>query len=302
MHIYVGDALKKFGCNVKFNENMAEHTTFKTGGTADIFCGCNTQSNAENAYFFLYTNNIPFTVIGRGSNILVSDKGYRGVILKFYGDNNIEDLQNDKLKVSAGINAKTVILYAVNKGLAGGEFAATIPGSIGGLIYMNAGCFGKEMKDIIESVEGVIEGEKFIYNNSQCKFSYRESIFTKKRCIIISATLKFAKGCTKTSLNNIKMFYEKRKQTQPYEPSAGSTFKRQGKDGDIIPAKLIEEAGLKGFNIGDAEISLKHSGFIVNKGKATSKDIYKLIQATKDTIYKKFAVNLTEEIIYIGEF
>lgn len=299
MNIYITQYLKNCGCKVLTDEYMRFHTTFKTGGAAEVLCECTSRETAEKAYRFLYENNIPFLVLGRCSNVLVSDKGYRGVILKFYGDYFIEE-NNDRIICSGGVNAKKAAEFAGSAGFTGAEFMGTIPGSIGGLVCMNAGCYGCEMKDIVLSVRGIIEDKTFHYNNDNCNFSYRNSLFSGKKCIILEVELKLNHGLVKDIKDEMHKLIVTRRNSQPVEfPSAGSVFKRQG---NIMPAKLIEQAGLKGFKFGGAMVSLKHSGFIINNKDATSEDIYKLIQYVKEIIYNRFAVTLHEEILYIGEF
>lgn len=291
--------LKQNGCKVKLNENMALHTTFKTGGIAQILCECNNIKSAEFAYRYLYKCNVPFIVLGRCSNVLISDKGFKGVILKFFGDNNISYNGNSIFSVSGGMKCSSAIEFANNCGYSGGEISATIPGSVGGQIVMNAGCFNGQMQDIFYSCDCIIENKKYTLNKNECKFGYRKSIFSEKKCIILNAKLKFYKGDKNKSIEKIKNLKLLRKQSQPMLPSAGSVFKRSN---DIIPAKLIDLAGLKGLKCGNAQISNKHSGFIVNTGKATSQDIYNLINKVKNIIYNKYNVNLKEEILYIGNF
>lgn len=287
------------GCIVESNAPMHPYTTIGTGGKAMILCTANSIKSAEYAYNFLYNNALPFTVMGKGSNILVSDKGYKGVILRFCGDNYITDNGGGLFTASAGMTAAKVISFATASGFTGGEFAATIPGTLGGLIAMNAGCFGGEMKDITTFCECIIEGKKLYLNNSGCEFDYRKSIFTRKNAIILRASVKLKKGDAKQSAEEIKKLILQRKKTQPDRPSAGSVFKR--KEG-ILPAKLIDEAGLKGLKIGGAEVSKVHSGFIINNKNATSDDVYRLINKVKQIIYTKYAVMLEEEILFIGEF
>ena len=299
MNIYISQFLKNIGCKVYTDEYMRFHTSYKTGGTADILCQCDSRETAEKAYRFLYENNIKFIVLGRCSNVLVSDKGYRGVILQFYNDSYIEQ-KDDIIICSGGTNAKAVSLFAADKGFTGAEFMGTIPGSTGGLISMNAGCYGCEMNDIVLKVKGILEDKIFEFNNNNCNFSYRNSLFNGKKCIILEAGLKLHRGTVKDIKEQMHKLIITRRNSQPLEfPSAGSVFKRQK---NIMPAKLIEEAGLKGYKSGGAMVSLKHSGFIINNKDATSEDIYRLIQYIKETIFRQFSISLQEEILYIGEF
>jgi UDP-N-acetylmuramate dehydrogenase len=293
--------LEKTGCTVTPNALMSAHTTFRTGGPAEILAWASSIKSAENAYNFLYVNDIPFTVIGKGSNILVSDKGYKGVILKFCGDNYIADSGGGVFTASGGTAAATAISFAISKGYSGGEFAAAIPGTIGGHIAMNAGCYGREMKDIVIFCECITEGEKQYLNRAGCGFTYRGSVFSGKKSIILRASFKLSLKSPKEAENELKRIMDLKRKSQPDKPSAGSIFKRQ-LNPEILPARLIDEAGLKGLKIGGAEVSRLHSGFIINRGGATSQDIYRLINKIKEKIYAKYAVELKEEISFIGEF
>jgi UDP-N-acetylmuramate dehydrogenase len=294
--------LESFGCKVLINESMALHSTFKTGGKADILCSCDNAEAALAAYFYLLSGGIPFTVIGGGSNILVSDKGYKGVILKFFNDKFIKDCGGGYFLVSGGASSAWAVCKIIAAGYGGCEFAGAVPGSIGGHIAMNCGCYGSEMKDIITYVKAATEGGLQVYDNKQCRFGYRNSVFLKKQCIILSAMLKLKKEDVARARQNLKDLFILRKNNLPQKPSAGSVFKRQGENLDIMPAKLIDEAGLKGLKEGGAQVSAKHSGFIINNGNATSSDIYRLINKVKNLIYQKYALTLSEEIIYIGDF
>jgi UDP-N-acetylmuramate dehydrogenase len=185
--------LTSSGCEVRQNESMARHTTFKTGGAADVLCICRSAKSARDAFFYLSENRLPFEVIGGGSNILVSDKGYRGVILKFYGDDFFEDCGEGYFYVSGGAGACKILTRIMAKGYGGAEFAATIPGGIGGHIAMNAGCYGGEMKDITAWVDAAFEDGIKTLNAGSCAFGHRDSIFLKKQCIILGAMLNLKK-------------------------------------------------------------------------------------------------------------
>ena len=299
-YMHTAKELEALGCRVYLSEPLSRHTTFGTGGPCDILCECADMESARGAYLYLYRSGIPFEVVGRGSNVLVSDSGFRGVILKFYGDSHIKTFGEDIIYCSGGISAKKAAAFAMEKGLSGFEFAGSIPGSVGGHVAMNAGCFGSEMKDIVEAVGGFIEGEEGELSPGQCGFSHRESVFLKKKGIILWAKFKLEHSDRESCLKKFKEITAKKRHAQPLEfPSCGSVFKR--KEG-VIPAKLIEEAGLKGLKVGGAEVSTKHSGFIVNRGGATSRDVRELIGRIKREIYDRYAVWLEEEIRYIGQF
>lgn len=290
--------------NVKYNESMSKHTSFRVGGNADLFISVNT---VEKLKKILELNNklkLPITIVGNGSNLLVSDKGIRGIVIKYIGENyKIYNQSNDEIKVTveAGMLNGKLAQILLKEGLTGFEFASGIPGTIGGAIFMNAGAYGKEMKDIVEEVTYIDLSDEKIYtiNQSECEFTYRNSKFERINSIIVSAKFKFSKENKEEIKNKMEEYRAKRIETQPCDkPNAGSTFKRGE---DFITAKLIDEAGLKGYKIGGAEISTKHAGFIVNSGNATAEDIKKLIEYTQAEIMKKYNKKIEAEVRFIGE-
>ena len=283
--------------NIKKNEPMSKHTSFKVGGNADYFIEINSDKNVINKISkFANENHIKLTIIGNGTNILVSDNGIRGIVLKLKVDTSY-NICDDYIEVSAGVQNAYVANIMLNNEMTGFEFASGIPGTIGGAIVMNAGAFGSEMKDILYEVSGIdLNTHKiFNFNNNDCQFSYRTSIFQNNpNLFILSAKIKYSQGNREDIKNLMNEYKEKRLSTQPLDkPSAGSTFKRG--DG-FITAKLIDEAGLKGYSIGGAMVSTKHAGFIVNTGSATAKDIEELIKYVKDEVYKKFNKKIEEEV------
>ena len=283
--------------NIKKNEPMSKHTSFKVGGNADYFIEINSDKNVINKISkFANENHIKLTIIGNGTNILVSDNGIRGIVLKLKVDTSY-NICDDYIEVSAGVQNAYVANIMLNNEMTGFEFASGIPGTIGGAIVMNAGAFGSEMKDILHEVSGIdLNTHKiFNFNNNDCQFSYRKSIFQNNpNLFILSAKIKYSQGNREDIKNLMNEYKEKRLSTQPLDkPSAGSTFKRG--DG-FITAKLIDEAGLKGYSIGGAMVSTKHAGFIVNTGSATAKDIEELIKYVKDEVYKKFNKKIEEEV------
>lgn len=283
--------------NVKYNEPMSKHTTFKVGGNADIFITVDSIEKLQKVLQILDYKNI--TVVGNGSNLLVKDSGIRGTVVKYIAkEYNIKD---NEVVVDAGITNARLASVLLKQNLTGFEFAAGIPGTIGGALVMNAGAYGKEMKDIVQKTTYIdLEDKKTkTINLEEHEFSYRHSAFQNKKCIIVQTTLKFEKGNSLQIQNTMNEYAEKRRTSQPLEmPSAGSTFKRG--DG-FITAKLIDEAGLKGYSIGGAEVSTKHAGFIVNKGNATAKDIIELIDVVKKKVYEKFQKNIETEVKIIGD-
>ena len=283
--------------NVKYNEPMSRHTTFKVGGIADIFITVDSKEKLLKTLEMLKNEKI--TIIGNGSNLLVTDEGIRGIVLKYTA--NTCEINDTIVKVDSGMTNARLANALLNKELTGYEFAAGIPGTIGGAIVMNAGAYGREMKDVVLETEFLDfeTNEIRIFKNEELNFEYRKSIIENKKGIILNATFKFEHGNKNEIDEKMKEYAQKRRDTQPLDmPSAGSTFKRGN---GFITAKLIDEAGLKGYSIGGAEVSTKHAGFIVNKGKATAKDIIDLIKYVQKEIYQKFGEKIEPEIKIIGE-
>lgn len=286
--------------NVKYNESMSRHTTFKVGGDAEIFAIVDT----EEKLMQVIKLGKKVTIIGNGSNLLVTDKGIKGIVLKYINkDYEIKELENEEyeLEFAAGITNARIANIALQNELTGYEFAAGIPGTLGGALVMNAGAYGMELKDVVIKTKylDLDTNEIKIINNEEHEFEYRKSIFQEKNTIILKSTLKLKKGKKDEIQELMNSYAKKRIDSQPLNmPSAGSTFKRGT---DFITAKLIDEAGLKGFSIGGAEVSEKHAGFIVNKGNATAKDILSLIDYVKKEVLKKFGKQIETEIKIIGE-
>ena len=283
--------------NIKINEPMS-NTSFKTGGPAEIYIIGKTLEQIQAVLKYSNQNNIQLYIIGNGSNLLVSDEGIKGIVLKIAVD-NIETLESDfGVLVKAGAGVKIMALAQILKkdGIAGFEELAGIPGTMGGANYMNAGAYGKELKDIIVSTKAINKetGKIEILKNEEQELRYRSSIFKNRKYIIIETMLNLQKGIPEEIERKMNDFLNQRKEKQPIEyPSAGSTFKRGEK---FITAKLIDECGLKGYQIGGAQISEKHAGFIINKNNATSKDILDLIKYTKKKVFEKFGVQIEEEV------
>ncbi len=288
---------------IKTNEDMSKHTSFKVGGKADIFIKINDIQDLKYILDFTKKNNIPLTIIGNGSNVLVKDNGIRGITIYLnFDDIQIDEEQNGEVIVTVGSGVKLAMLAVIlqKKGIAGFEFASGIPGTIGGAIRMNAGAYGKEMKEVVENVTYMDEeGNKHKLENEQMDFSYRHSRFKEKQEIIIEAQLKFQKEDAEKIKERMDEYRKARMEKQPIDmPSAGSTFKRGT---NYISAKLIDDAGLKGYEIGGAQVSEKHAGFIVNKGNATAQDILDLIDYVIKVVYEKFGKILELEVEVIGE-
>ncbi len=287
---------------ILFNEPMKKHTTFKTGGLAQCLIKIENTKELKEVLEFTKENSIPLTIIGNGSNILVSDNGIKGIT----GIIKIEKLEiqsmNGKVRVIVGAGEKIGKLAQVclQKEITGLEELSGIPGTIGGAVRMNAGAHGKEMKDIVKCVRCIdCQGNEREFSNQEMKFEYRQSRLKEEKYIVTEVEMILEKGKKEKIKEKMEEYSRYRKEKQPIEyPSAGSTFKRGN---DFITAKLIDEAGLKGYSIGGAEVSTKHSGFIINKGNATTQDILKLIKYVKDEVYKKFNKKIELEIEVIGE-
>ena len=279
---------------IKENEDMSKYTSFKAGGKARFLIKANQIQDIKDAIKITKEQNIPFLVIGNGSNILFKDGLYNGIIIKV--ELNKLEINKDKATVSAGVKNAVLAQKLLENELSGFEFAAGIPGTIGGAIRMNAGAYGGEIKDILEEVTYLDYStlEEKTITNKECDFKYRHSVFCNNKNIILSATFNFNKDEKINIQEKMNLYAKSRKDNQPLEyPSAGSTFKRGE---DFITAKLIDECGLKGYTIGGAQVSEKHAGFIINKDKATSKDIIELIDYVKKVVKEKKGKKIELEI------
>ncbi len=285
---------------VKKNESMKEHTTFKIGGPADIFVQPASSGEIAEIVKFLREKNVPIMVNGNGSNMLVLDGGIRGVVINL--GKNISDIRVDGTKVyaQAGALLSAIAAKAAEAGLTGMEFAAGIPGSAGGAIFMNAGAYGGEMSHIAASCEVVLpDGKLKIFDKDELELGYRKSAFAKNGGIVVSCTFELQPGNRDEILARMNELAQKRRDKQPLEmPSAGSTFKRP--EGHFA-GKLIEDSGCKGLGTGGARVSLKHTGFIVNEGDATAQDVLDLIKLVQMTVKAKTGVMLEPEVRIIGE-
>lgn len=285
-----------------FDEPMKKHTSFKIGGIADEFIKVKNENELIQAIKYAKEKNIKITIIGNGSNLLVLDKGIRGLVIKI----DIQKFQMEKkegyIEITVGSGYKTMALAVklMNEEISGFEELSGIPGTIGGAIFMNAGAYGKEIKDINISTKCMdYDGNIFELSNKEQEFEYRSSIFNKKNYIILETKLKLEYGKKDEIKKKMEEYLLSRKEKQPLEyPSAGSTFKRQE---GVITAKLIDECGLKGFVIGGAKVSEKHAGFIINYNNATAKDVLDLIKYVKEKVYEEYGIKIKEEIRIVGE-
>lgn len=292
---------------IKINEPMSMYTSFKVGGKADFLVEPNTAKEVADVVSLCKKQQIPYYVIGNGSNLLVGDKGYRGVIIHISTKLSSIFIEKKKESNSYTVTAESGILLsklsheiAMNE-LTGFEFAAGIPGSLGGAITMNAGAYDGQMKDCVIGATVIDEQGDIVYlNKEQLLFGYRMSAIQKRGLIVLSATFELVKGDKDTIFNKINDLNSRRKGKQPLEyPSAGSAFKRPT---GYYAGKLIMDSGLRGFRIGDIMVSTKHCGFIVNVGQGTAKDVRRVIEHVIHTVDDKFGVILEPEIRFLGEF
>lgn len=286
--------LEQNNISFKINEPMKNHTSFKIGGCVDVFISPKSIEECKNAILLCKKYNINYKTIGKGSNILADDNGIKDAIILISNNlSKIKLLDDNKIYCQAGASLASVCQFALKSSLTGLEFAYGIPGNIGGAIFMNAGAYGGEMKDIVLSCE-YFDENGILHSINDMDFSYRHSFFSDKNYIILSATIKLQAGNKNAIKEKMDEILKKRKEKQPLEyPSAGSTFKRPKGN---YASLLIDECGLKGMSIGGAEVSEKHAGFIINKNNATSKDVLDLIKYVQDVVFNKTGYILEPEI------
>ena len=287
--------------DLKCDEDMSLHTTLKMGGKAHVFVTVKTMAALGELIRVFKSVKSDYFLLGNGSNILVSDKGLDIPVIRLSGDFDKVTAEGDMIKAGAAALLSSVARTALDNSLMGLEFASGIPGSVGGAMVMNAGAYGGEMKDAVVSVKVMDEnGDVSEYSNEDMAFGYRDSILKRRKLIVIETEFKLNKGDKESIKNTMDELNKKRREKQPLEyPSAGSTFKRPA---GYFAAKLIEDAGLKGYTIGGASVSEKHAGFCVNKDNGTASDFYKLMSDVKDRVYKESGVILEPEVIMLGEF
>ena len=286
--------------NIKIDEPMSKHISFKVGGPADILVRPNTEEELLEIVKLIKKENIPYLVIGNGSNLLVKDGGIRGIVIELSDNFSNFEIKGEKVYIQSGALLSIVGKAVLREELKGFEFAAGIPGTLGGALAMNAGAYGGEMKHKDESVRLMdMDGNIFELSNEEMKFDYRKSILTKENYIVLSAIIKLEKGNYDEIKAVMADFTQRRVTKQPLSlPSAGSTFKRPVGN---FAGKLIEDSGLKGLTLRGAQVSDKHCGFVVNLGNATAKDLLDLMYAVKSTVNAKYGVMLEEEVKILGE-
>ena len=282
-------------------EPMARHTTFRIGGPADYFVELGSIEQIRAAIQVCREENLPWFVLGRGSNLLVSDKGYRGVILSIYKDFQKTEIQGETVTVQAGVLLTTLSGKVLDASLTALEFASGIPSTTGGAVVMHAGAYGGEMKDIVRKVTVLDQdGEVRTLTCGEMQFGYRTSLAKKKGYIVLGAELTLKQGEKEKIREEMQTLKAKRIEKQPLEfPSAGSTFKRPE---GYFAGKLIMDAGLRGAAVGGAQVSEKHCGFVVNTGNATAADVRELMRQVQGKVQEQFGVHLEPEVRFLGEF
>lgn len=287
--------------NILFDEPMSSHTTFRVGGAAKCLIKVNNKEQMKKLIPYLHMTGQNFFILGNGSNLLVGDKGYSGILVKLGEGMESVTVEGERMKISAGTLLSKAASAARENELTGMEFASGIPGTVGGAIVMNAGAYGGEMKQIVESVEVMnMEGEILVLDNDTMEFGYRKSVIKSRPFIVLETVLCLQKGKQEEISSKMEELSRLRREKQPLEyASAGSTFKRPE---GYFAGKLIMDAGLRGFSIGGAKVSEKHCGFIVNSGNATAADIREVIDEVQKCVKAKFGVTLEREVIYLGDF
>jgi UDP-N-acetylmuramate dehydrogenase len=300
MQEVVKELLKNNIGTVLVNEPLANHTTWKIGGPADLFVQPKDKKGLVTAMQIIRKFELPFRAIGKGSNLLVRDGGIRGVVVNLADGLNHLDFQDDVVHVGAGFSFIRLAVLAAKEGLTGLEFAGGIPGSVGGAVYMNAGAHGSEVSRIFKSAEILLEtGELVSYTEKEMKFRYRHSVLQEMKGIVTEATFQLAQGDRKEIASAMAKFKDRRRHTQPLQlPCAGSVFRNPANN---HAGRLIEYAGLKGFRIGNAQVSEKHGNFIVNRGNASAQDVLQLIEHIKKELADRYKVEMIAEVQVVGE-
>lgn len=282
-------------------EAMSRHTTFKIGGPADYFLMPDKGTDVGRIVKICKESAIPYFILGNGSNLLVGDGGYRGAVIQIYKNMSAVTVEGTEITVQAGALLSSVAATAKNAALTGFEFAGGIPGTMGGAVVMNAGAYGGEMKDVLTEVTVMDEeGEIITLPADKLELGYRTSIIKTAGYIVLEAKLQLKKGNPEVIRETMKDLTIRRTTKQPLEyPSAGSTFKRPE---GYFAGKLIMDSGLAGYQVGGAQVSEKHCGFVINAGGATARDVRTLMDNVRDIVYKKYGVALEPEVKFLGDF
>lgn len=282
-------------------EAMSQHTTFKIGGPADYFLMPDKGEDVGRVIKICKEKEIPYFILGNGSNLLVGDGGYRGAVIQIYRNMSSVTVEGNEITAQAGALLSAVAAAAKNASLTGFEFAGGIPGTIGGAVVMNAGAYGGEMKDVLTEVTVMnAEGDIFTLPTEELELGYRTSIIKTAGYIVLEAKIRLKEGNPEVIRETMKNLTIRRTTKQPLEyPSAGSTFKRPE---GYFAGKLIMDSGLAGYQVGGAQVSEKHCGFVINAGGATARDVRTLMDNVRDIVYKKYGVTLEPEVKFLGEF
>ena len=282
-------------------EAMSQHTTFKIGGPADYFLMPDKGEDVGRVIKICKEKEIPYFILGNGSNLLVGDGGYRGAVIQIYRNMSSVTVEGNEITAQAGALLSAVAAAAKNASLTGFEFAGGIPGTIGGAVVMNAGAYGGEMKDVLTEVTVMnAEGDIFTLPTEELELGYRTSIIKTAGYIVLEAKIRLKEGDPEVIRETMKDLTIRRTTKQPLEyPSAGSTFKRPE---GYFAGKLIVDSGLAGYQVGGAQVSEKHCGFVINAGDATARDVRTLMDNVRDIVYKKYGVTLEPEVKFLGEF
>lgn len=299
--------IKKMFCellgrdHVLTDEPMKQHTTFKIGGPADYFLVPETGEEVGEIIKICRKTDIPYFILGNGSNLLVGDGGYRGAVIQVYRNMSAVTVEGTTITAQAGALLSAVAAAAKNASLTGFEFAGGIPGTVGGAAVMNAGAYGGEMKDVLVEVTVMdAEGKIFAIPAEKLELGYRTSVIKKAGYIVLEAKIRLKEGDQEAIRERMKELTIQRTTKQPLEyPSAGSTFKRPE---GYFAGKLVMDSGLRGYQVGGARISEKHCGFVINAGDATAKDVRTLMDNVRDIVYEKYGVTLEPEVKFLGEF
>ncbi|SFU85013.1 UDP-N-acetylmuramate dehydrogenase [Butyrivibrio sp. M55] len=287
--------------NIILNENMSRHTTFRTGGPASLFISPKDTEQLLKVVEQLRKSDEEYFILGNGSNLLVSDEGYDGAVVSLKNFTDVSAESDTSIRAEAGALNSAIASFARDRELTGFEFAAGIPGTIGGAMVMNAGAYDGEMKQVVKEVKAISpEGELVTLSGDDMEFGYRTSFIKGKKYIVLSVLIELAEGQKEAIIEKMSDLAQRRRDKQPLEyPSAGSTFKRP--EGNFA-GKLIQDAGLRGYTVGGACVSEKHCGFVINKDSATSADIYRVIDDVRKKVYESYGVMLEPEVIMLGKF
>lgn len=286
---------------VRINEPMNRHTTFRIGGPADYFLLPSSSEEVKGILEICKEESLQYFILGNGSNLLVSDEGYRGVIIQLYRNYGGLTVEGTEIRAGAGVLLSQIAATARNESLTGFEFAGGIPGTLGGAVVMNAGAYGGELKDVLkEAVVMDREGNIFTVPVEKLAMGYRTSLVKTAGYLVLEVVISLKKGSQEEIRDTMKDLADRRISKQPLEyPSAGSTFKRPE---GYFAGKLIMDAGLRGYQVGDAQVSEKHCGFVINRGNATAADVLTLIENVREKVQEQFGVTLEPEVKFLGEF